>query len=153
MKTTAGKVNKMDMHFVPFQSVGLFKLGDNADSYTDILQKYEMEKDEDGSIFYLLKDDEQYLEHMIEVRDGVIYTVFCYSSLLYKGVNLIGLTVEEFQSITNATYVGKPDEVDIFDDEPPKYIYSFDSIGANVWTHYGYIVDIIVAGLYSYEDD
>ena len=43
------------MHFVPFQSVGLFKLGDNADSYTDILQKYEMEKDEDGSIFYLLK--------------------------------------------------------------------------------------------------
>lgn len=153
MKTTVGKGNKMDMHFIPFYSVGLFKLGDSAALYADILQKYEMEKDEDGSIFYLLKDDEQCLEYMIEVRNDIIYTIFCYSSLLYKGINLIGLTIEEFQSVTNASYVGEPDEVNIFDDEEPKYIYAFDSIGANVWTHYGYIVDIIVAGSYSYEDD
>ena len=145
----------MKMTFIPFESVGIFNFGDEIEKYSDVLSRYcYTPPNEDGDEYYHIAepytDDD---EHFIRVYDGKIRAIFCYKELIFNNTNLIGLTIEELKKATNADYVGDIEEVDIFDDEPPKYIYYFDDIGAQVWTHYGYVTDIIVAGYWSYSDD
>ena len=76
-----------------------------------------------------------------------------YKELVYKNTNLIGLTIDDFKKITGADYVGEVDIRDFHEDEPPEYVYEFEEIGAQVWTHYDRIVTIIVSGRWSYEDE
>ena len=145
----------MKMNFVPFKQVGVFQLDDDIEKYTDVLSTYiYTPPDEDGYEHYHIaepySDDD---EHFISVFEEKIRAIFCYKELIFNNTNLIGLTIEEFKKATNTDYVEDIEEMDIFDDEPPKYIYYFDDIGAQVWTHYGYVTDIIVAGYWSYSDD
>lgn len=143
------------MTFVPFEQVGIFQLDDDVNKYSDILSKYFHEPvDEYGNEYFHIGDDETIKDtHFLQVKDGKIRAVFCYEELIYKGINLIGLTIEEFKKIICTDYVGEIYEADIFDDEPPMYDYDFKEIGLTVRTHYDRIHDITVSGHWIYEDD
>ena len=148
----------MNMIFIPFKQVGIFQLDDDVSNYSDVLANYFHRPDEmfDGEYYEYYHSAEPYSAedtHMLQVVDGKIRAVFCDESLIYEGVNLIGLTIDELKNITNSDYVGEIYEADLFDDKPPMYDYDFDDIGITARTHYGHIVDIIASGYWLYEDD
>ncbi|MBP3195176.1 MAG: hypothetical protein J6M05_05875 [Cardiobacteriaceae bacterium] len=148
----------MYMTFIPFERVGIFQLDDDVTKYFNILSEYEYEPaDEYGNEYYHFSknyiDDINSDTHFVEVTNGKIRTVFCYNELIYKNINLIGLTIDEFKKITESDYVGEVDVRDFHENEPPEYVYEFEEIGAQVWTHYGRVVTIIVSGHWSYEED
>ena len=145
----------MKMDFIPFEHVGIFKLDDKIEKYTDILSKYKYKPaNEYGDEYYYSPEYEAYYQgHYVMVTEEKICAVFCYGEVIYNNHNLIGLTIDEFEKITNSNYVGKPDELDIFEDEPPMYDYEFEEIGVTVTTHYGKINSLTISGHWSYEDD
>lgn len=146
--------NPIKMDFIPFERVGIFQLDDDFANYADTVSNYIHKKDDFGGDEYHFGDDDiKDDSHFLSVEDGKIRSIFCYEELIYKNTNLIGLTLDEFIKITESNYVGEVDEMDIHEDEPPEYVYEFDGIGAQVWTHYGRVVTVIVAGYWSYEDD
>ena len=143
------------MEFAPFEYVGVFKLDDDVENYSDVLSKYRFqEANEYGDEYYYSPEYQAcYQGHFVQVSEGIICAVFCYGEVIYKGVNLINLTIEEFKKITNSDYVGEADELDIFEDEPPLYDYLFKDIGITATTHYGKIQSLTISGHWSYEDD
>ena len=143
------------MIFIPFKQVGIFQLDDDVSNYSDVLANYFYEPiDEYGNEYYHSAEPYSAEDtHMLQVVDGKIRAVFCDETLIYNGINLIGLTIEELKNITNLDYVGEVYEADLFDDKPPMYDYDFDDIGITARTHYGRIVDIIASGYWIYEDD
>ena len=143
------------MNFIPFERVGIFQLDDDIRKYSDVLSKYFHEPiDEYGSEYFHVGDDETVDDtHFLQIKDNRIRTIFCYHELIYKNVNLIGLTLAEFKKITNADYVGEIYEADIFEDEPSMYDYEFTTLGLTVRTHYDRVHSITVSGHWSYEDD
>ena len=143
------------MDFVPFEYVGIFKLDDDVNNYLDELSQYvHLEKDEHGFEYYHISEPYSEKDNLfLSVTDGKIRTVFCYDSAIFNGIELIGLTVDEFKNITNSDYIGEPDELDIFEDKPPLYDYSFKEIGITVTTHYGKIQSLTISGHWVYEED
>ena len=138
------------LEFTPWQSVGIFKFDDNIINYQQELSDWYLSpKDEYGVEHYHLNDDSR----MMSVRNGKIGSIFCYETLIYQGVNLIGLTIDEFKRITQSDYVGDVDVLDFEDDGYPQSVYEFEDIGAQVWEKQGKIVTIIVAGKDSYSDE
>ena len=142
------------MNFVPFKRVGIFQLDDDVKKYSDVLSRYFYESiDEYGNEYFHVGDDDTIDDtHFLQVKDGKIRSIFCYEELIYKNVNLIGMTLTEFKEITNADYVGEIYESDIFDDEPPMYDYEFKEIGLTVRMHYDRVHDITVSGHWIYEN-
>lgn len=138
------------LEFIPWQSVGVFKFDDDIANYQNELTNWVFEPiDEYGLEHYHLNDDSR----MISIRHGKIGSIFCYETLIYQGINLIGLSIDEFKHITQSDYVGTPEEMDFEDDGYPQTIYDFDDIGARAWVKKGKIVTIIVAGKDSYSDE
>lgn len=139
------------LEFVPWQSVGVFKFDDDIANYHDYLADWRFEPmDEYGDEFYHHPDGMLF----ISVYQGKkIGSIFCYETLIYQGINLIGLTIDEFKAVLGADYVGDVDVLDFEDDDHPQSIYDFESIGARVWEKQGKIITIIVAGKDSYSDE
>lgn len=139
-----------DFNFKPWQSVGVFHFDDNINHYQEILSDWIFEpQDKYGKEHYHSVNHRM----IISVYQHKIISIFCYETLYYQGVNLIGLTIDEFMNITQANFVGEPEVIDFEDDSYPQTIYHFDMIGAMVWTKQHHIVTIIVAGRESYSNE
>lgn len=139
-----------DFEFKPWQSVGVFHFNDNIEHYQHILSDWIFEtQDKYGKEHYHTHNHRM----IISVYQHKIISIFCYETLYYQGVNLIGLTIDEFMNITQANFVGEPEVIDFEDDSYPQTIYHFDMIGAMVWTKQHHIVTIIVAGRESYSNE
>lgn len=138
------------LEFTPWQSVGIFKFDDDVTNYQHELDDWIFEPtDKYGNEHYKTQDDTR----IISIYKGKIGSIFCYDMLTHQGVNLIGLTIDEFSKHLNATYIGNPEEIDFEDDGYPQTIYDFEDIGARVWVKQGKIITIIVAGKDSYSDE
>ncbi|MDO4896522.1 MAG: hypothetical protein Q3971_04080 [Moraxella sp.] len=138
------------LEFAPWQSVGIFKFDDDIVKYQTELAQWRFEpKDEYSTEHYHLDD-----YRIVSVnKQQKIQSIFCYETLIYQGTNLIGLTIDEFKSVTGADYVGDVDVLDFEDDGYPQSVYEFESIGAQVWEKQGKIITIIVSGKDSYSDE
>ncbi|WP_299223821.1 hypothetical protein [uncultured Psychroserpens sp.] len=74
-----------------------------------------------------------------------IESINCRDECLYKGRNLIGMTIEDFISHTGEKYYGEVDILDYEDDGIPQYVYEFDDIGLQVWCKNNIVVTIIAS--------
>ena len=81
--------------FIPWKSVGIFKFDDEIKNYQTELSDWIFEpKNEYGTEHYHTQDDTR----MIAVnKQQKIQSIFCYECLMYQGVNLIGLSINDFQ--------------------------------------------------------
>jgi hypothetical protein len=120
----------MELILKPFKGVGDFNFGDSIASVTDNFD-YELIplEDEGGSDLYALED----IPVTLGVNDDVIDAVFCDEECIYKGKNIIGMTIEEFMSHTGEKYHGDVEEEEDEDDDVPVYIYEFEEIGIQIW--------------------
>lgn len=128
---------------IPFKQVGVFVLGQEIIQYLDEFEFEVHDLSEDQvapSINYIFFNPEMTLF----VLDKKIDFIGCYEELLYKGVNLIGLSVQQFSDYIEDDY---SDEDKLFvNEEEEQYVYEFDKIGSQVWTKgkLGIIVSIMV---------
>ncbi|WP_447768474.1 hypothetical protein [Sphingobacterium faecium] len=128
---------------IPFKQVGIFVLGQEIIQYLDEFEfeVHDMSEDQVApSINYIFFNPEMTLFVLDKKNDFI----GCYEELLYKGVNLIGLSVQQFSDYIEDDY---SDEDKLFvNEEEEQYVYEFDKIGLQVWTKgkLGVIVSIMV---------
>ncbi|TJY65425.1 hypothetical protein FAZ19_09760 [Sphingobacterium alkalisoli] len=116
---------------VLFKQVGDFILGDSIKEYLD---RFEFSIDDMSDdkvtpvICYTFSNPEITL--FVEI-DGIIDYIECYEELLYKGVNLIGLSVQQFSNHVEDDY---SDEDRLYvNEEDVRYVYEFNQVGLQVW--------------------
>lgn len=142
----------MDTTLIPFESVGNFFLNRQVDDYLknykfDVLE-YELESLE-GIILnqtYSMYEPEEF---SLNVENGKIESIMCYSKLTYSGKNLIGMSLDELKEAIKSNYVGDVDILDFEEDnDVPQYVYEFEEKGLQVWTRgeNGTVITIIVDG-------
>jgi hypothetical protein len=147
------KDNKMILLFKPLVGVGDFTLGSDVKKAVKYLEYEFFSKEKDSqSNHYIIKDMGVSL---IDNDKGEIEDIICDENCIYKGRNIIGMTIEEFISHTAEKYYGEVDVADFEDDDIPQYIYEFEDIGLQVWEKgkAGKIVTVIVSLPYAEEDD
>jgi hypothetical protein len=86
------------------------------------------------------------------VEEGMINSISCEEECLYKGRNLIGISIEEFISHTGFTHEEEIDELIFEEDNIPQYVYEFDEVGLQVWVKMEKIVVIIVGEYFENEN-
>jgi len=133
---------------IPFKQIGQFKLDRSILNYKNELFE-EGEFDDLGCKPYYLADD---LTLFVDKTENIEF-VICYSNCVYKGINMIGMAIQNFIEFTNEKYSGEVDELDFEEDNIPQYIYEFESIGLQIWVKEGIIVTVIVASISHYEED
>lgn len=143
-------MNGNDIVLNPFQSVDIFGLDSQIENYQSYLNYWHYEPDDEfGKSYYKSLDGNL----MIAVRNQKIESIFCYQSLYYKGVNLIGLTLNDFKALMNTEPVGEVDELDFEMDGYPQFVYEFERVGLQVWEKQDLIVTIVASGQDSYLDE
>ena len=137
--------------FQPFQGVGDFMFNSPIIDYLDLYKftiyrkdgNYDCDKyNIDNPDMSLYVDD-----------NNIIESINCHEECLYKGRNLIGMTIEEFISHTGEKYYGEIDVLDYEDDGVPQYVYEFDDIGLQVWCKKNVIVTIIASSEFIDEEE
>ena len=58
-------------------------------------------------------------------------------------MNLIGISIEDFQKITESSFVGEIDKLHVEDDSIPQLVYQFEELGLQVWEKNKVIVTIV----------
>jgi hypothetical protein len=132
-------------YLIPFERVGQFILNSEITNYTeDFNFDIHLYGGTSPSEHYSLKQPEITL--FVNIDNKRIEEVAIYEELIFKGRNLIGLTIEEFISHTEENYIGEIDRIDFEDDNIAQYIYEFENIGLQVWEKNKEIITIIVFG-------
>ncbi len=111
----------------PNLSVGLIRLGDNI-SYYDSFNLIKGERDSTDWISYKLPD----LETYIDAENDIIVSISSFEEFYYKGINLIGIKVEDLENIFSC----KPDEIDepvLYEDGDIQTSYTYNSLGLTIW--------------------
>ena len=112
--------------FKPFKGVGDFMFNKSIIDYINLHQFtiYRKNGNYDCDKYNIDNPD---ISLYVSDND-IIESISCHEECLYKGRNLIGMTVEEFISDTDEKYYGEVDKLDFEDDGIPQYVYEFDDI-------------------------
>ena len=145
---TEGDNSFMKPIFIPFRSVGDFVLNSHIDKYINLFD-FDIYKKHNSSfeiINYAIYNPEITL--FLDSKSLLIESIACYEEILFKGINIIGKTIDEFMSYTGEKYYGKIDELDFEDDGISQFVYEFDDIGLQIWVKgvEGKIVTAIASG-------
>ena len=130
----------MRLELFPLKSVGHFKFGNHIQCYTSLLKEFKCDDPDEFDYVHYEDPDESFF---ITVKDNRIDSIFCYKELWFRGVNLIGVSIEEFQKITESSFVGEIDELHVEDDSIPQLVYQFEELGLQVWERNKVIVTIV----------
>lgn len=130
-------------NWTPRVGLGPFKVGENIDKY----------KSEFGLIFLDEQDNTNWdsyklpeLDIFIDVENEIIESIHSDKYFCYKGVNLIGLTLEELNQKLPQTRAEIDDCVE-FDDGDIQTPYDYDELGLQVWLSNNRVVSIICLNL------
>jgi hypothetical protein len=103
-------------------SIGPIKLGEPA---TETIYKYSLpiiqEYSDSEEDVYEFPD-----ETTIRVEDGLISSISCKSNFIYRGTNLIGLSIEEIRALLGNEYI-------VDDDFEEQICLEFDEYSLMIW--------------------
>ncbi|MBT2622611.1 hypothetical protein [Chryseobacterium sp. ISL-6] len=138
-------------YLTPFTGVGEFVIGRPIDHYKkdfEFLIK-DFNSSSTPSINYTIYNPET----TVFTENNIIDSIACYEEVLYKGKNLIGITVNEFLLFTDETYTCV-EELDFEEDNISQFVYEFEKMGLQVWEKgkNGKIITIIVNGKEHYSE-
>lgn len=133
----------------PGYSVGPFNFGDHINLY---LGEYDFEVEtigeRDPTKYYSLEDEGVWITLDENECIGI---VACKKELQFRGANLVGMSLRQFEVHTMAGYVDEPDSLNWEEGDIPQIVYEFESLGLQVWVKSGVIVTIIAMEIW--EDD
>jgi len=126
----------------PFVGVGPFEFNKQIIHYENA---FSLTKETDGD-YTCDHFNLEYPETDLYVRDGVVSSINCYEECIYKGRNIIGMSIDEFMNFYELSPVGNVDELLFEEDNIPQYVYEFDQIGLQVWVKNREILNVIASG-------
>lgn len=129
----------MLLHLQPCNAVGPFILQNFIDSYNDYQFEIHPLIKETSWTTYELPDE----GIALFVENQKIVSISCSTKCLYKGYNLIGMNITDFNKIYGYNY----DEMDnvYLTDEIVQNVYEFDIIGLQIWCEEDIIITVIVS--------
>lgn len=129
--------------FQPFESVGGFMFNKSITDYLGLYKFtiYQKDGDYDCDKYNIDNPD---ISLYVDDND-IIESINCREELIYKGRNLIGMSIEEFISHTGEKYYREIDELNFDEDKIPQYVYEFDDIGLQVWCKNDKIITVIAS--------
>ena len=126
-----------NFEWIPLKQVGFFKFGDDVEVCIDKLTKVNEEKNEKvGWEVYTIDD----LDIRIYAENGKMVSIACYGNFYYKGMNMIGCTIDDVNDLLEITPMDDIDEIEI-DDEIQR-IYEYYPVDLQIWTKDGEVVTI-----------
>jgi hypothetical protein len=130
MKTYLDKVN--DWELKPFTKVGVFEFGHCYEEYQSLLQSWDEERQlEDSTTFYIVGTN----SYLTADNNKNIESITCKEKCNYKGINLIGKTLKEVESILNVKAVFDENLAD-------QDVYDVDDCGLMLWIKDNAVVSI-----------
>jgi hypothetical protein len=126
-------------NWLPRVGLGPFKLGENIQKFKHNYD-FVLLDEEDTTNWDSYKLSE--LDIYIDVEDDIIKSIHSDKYFCYKGINLIGLTLEEFnQQLSQfSAEIGEYVEFDNGDIQTP---YDYDEVGLQVWLSNNKVVSVI----------
>ncbi|MEM9885465.1 MAG: hypothetical protein AAF849_06200 [Bacteroidota bacterium] len=132
----------MILYFIPFEQIGEFKLQHSVTGYTNKFV-FEVSNGESSTGWVTFSLDEFGLSLFVDKATMVIESISCDEECLYKGRNIINMTIQEFITHSGKVYYDEPDCLDFEEDNIPQYVYEFDDIGLQIWVKNDKIVTVI----------
>ena len=135
----------MDMSWTPSESVGPFPFGSqltavaNESAVEEIPEEFD--RDVGWRVFRLSGNDDV----RIYTENGAIQAVACERVCLHEGVDLIGLSLAEFERHLGAVHQEEAEPIEL--DSGIMEVYEFDSLGAQAWLEDGLIVTLILSAV------
>lgn len=130
-------------YFIPFEKIGEFEIEADLSKYIDNFNfEYTPPDDSTGWETYSISDE----GISLYIEKGVIVAIVCEKECLYKGRNIIGMSIEEFIAFSDLEPEAEIDESHL-DDDTIQQIFEFNDIGLQVWSENQTIVSVI-AGRY-----
>ncbi|WP_020592810.1 hypothetical protein [Kiloniella laminariae] len=132
----------MDCIWIPNISLGPFKIGEKISYYESSMGVY---LDPDLEEEYNVPNSEIYLS----TEAGRINMIYSYETCFYKGINIIGLSIQNVPRLLgwNADEVGGGVE---YDNSDVQYPYEFEDLGLRLWVKDSRVVSAAVT---CYPDD
>ncbi len=129
------------MYFLPFECIGEFILKSNiADYKNDFRFKYTPPDETTEWETY----EELETKLLLYVENEIIQSISCNEECLFKGRNIIGMSIDDFVNFYGIEPVGELDKLYVNDNETQD-VYEFDDIGLQVWCSNDTIVTVIAS--------
>ncbi|MEM7231528.1 MAG: hypothetical protein AAF517_05115 [Planctomycetota bacterium] len=134
----------MKHNWIPLKRVGQIEFESPIDGYVEsglLVEEPELHDDEIGYKAYRLYGGDG---TTVYTENDRVDDVLCDEECIYEGLNVIGLSFDQFVRI-----FGPPNEgPEVFEmSDGPQEVYQFDDHGAQVWFEDGSVVTVICSAL------
>lgn len=132
----------MIIDYIPFTRIGNFYLGDNISLYSSTYKfLFEACDDKTGWDVYSL---DEYGIVIYTDSLGVVESISCSKSLVFKGKEVIGVNILDFLNTFGFINISDPDSIDMSENEVQN-VYEIDEIGLQIWCLDDLIVTVIAS--------
>ena len=121
----------MSHNWIPLRRVGCFEFGSGIADCIGTHHLVEIPEEYNETVGWKVYRSPGDDNIRIFSENGEVVSVACYDECLYQGVNLIGLSLEEFVQVVGSQPLAQPDTI-LVDDGPQK-VFEFDDVEAQVW--------------------
>lgn len=129
----------------PNSGISSFVVGDHIKEYLEIYPyKLERAKGEESWDEYVFFDDQ--IEVYVSKNTGIIETIGCRDSCIYKSVELIGLGFDEFLLLINKDREKLEKDVLWVSDMEQQIVYEIEDMLLQVWVTQDDLIDTIFIG-------
>jgi hypothetical protein len=125
-------IAEKDLVLEPFIKVGAFRFETHYSRYSGLLEPWDQEEEIEDSATFDMVGTESFLS---TDKDGKIEHITCKDECNYRGVNLIGKSLDEVEKILG--YEGVVTYPEINSD-----VHSIDKLGLTIWVEEGIVVTI-----------
>ena len=124
---------------IPQVSVGDIKLEENIANYMDC--QLEDSHSILGVPYYVYSFVETPVLAFTD-ENRRIESIHCDVECLWRGVNLIGMNISDFENLAEQSHDGEIDHIDLT--EQLQEVYEYDNLGLQIWVFAATIVTVIV---------
>jgi hypothetical protein len=135
------ETKSIELNFYPFVGVGDLKFGTSIEF---IIEKRDFNfKVENDNTNWLTFENEK-LGLNLYFENNLLISISCFKTLVYKGINIIGLTISELIETLVIKSISLPDKIFINEFEF-QTVYEIDEYGLQIWIENNKIVTVIVS--------
>ena len=129
---------------IPQISVGPLKLGDDIENYAD--RQMESTNSILGVSYHSYSFGETPMLAFTD-ENNRIESVHCATECLWRGANLIGMKLADFESLAGQSHSDEVDHIWIGSDEDGQLqeVYEYDDLGLQIWVFAAVIVTVIAS--------
>ena len=131
-----------DLVLIPRVAIGPIRYGDAASSLLSIEGFEEIEPDPDYVIDSWYMNDELDVDVFFDDDTGKIARIVCGKALFFNNVNLIGLTLEDAETLLQHKHEDAEFGIEMYEKGDLRDVYYLDELGVTFWVKDGVIESV-----------